>query len=202
MIRIGIIASGSGTNAEAIMNACESGILKEKAEVTVLISNKPGAVCLDRAKNHKIPAVLISSKDFKGKREEFDKLMVKELEKKKVELVCLAGYMRLISPLFLKKFPNTLNIHPSLLPSFPGMHGYRDAVDYGVKISGCTVIIVDEGIDNGAIILQKTLEVRFDDDENSLKERGLKLEWQAYPKAIELFCDGKLEKIGRKVKIK
>lgn len=202
MIRIGIIASGSGTNAEAIMKACESGILKEKAEVVILISNKPGATCLERAKNHGVPAVLISSNDFTGTREEFDKLLVEELEKQHVDLVCLAGFMRLVSPFFLIKFPDTMNIHPSLLPSFPGMHGYRDAVDYGVKISGCTVIFVDEGIDNGAIIIQKPLEVRFDDDENSLKERGLKLEWQAYPEAIKLFCEGKLEVIGRKVKIK
>ncbi|MHA1340140.1 MAG: phosphoribosylglycinamide formyltransferase [Promethearchaeota archaeon] len=202
IIKIGIIASGSGTNAEAIMHSCENGRLKGKAKVVILISNKPNAYCLQRAKNHGIKATLVSSDGFKGTREEFDRLLAKELKKERVDLVCLAGYMRLVSPYFLSVFPNrVLNIHPALLPSFPGVHGYKDAVDYGVKVSGCTVHFVDKEMDHGPIIIQKCLKVYFEDTEDSLKERGLKLEHEAYPEAIELFCDGKLEIIGRKVKI-
>ncbi|MBD3352711.1 MAG: phosphoribosylglycinamide formyltransferase [Candidatus Lokiarchaeota archaeon] len=203
MIKIGIIASGSGSNAEAIMEACEEGGVKGKGKVVVLISNKKDAYCLKRAENHNIPAILIQSKDFKGTREDYDKLVVEALKKYDVQLVCLAGYMRLVSPYFLETFKDSvLNIHPALLPSFPGMHGYKDAIDYGVKISGCTVHFVDEKMDHGPIIVQKTLEVKFEDTEETLKERGLILEHEAFPEAVQLFCEDRLEIIGRKVKIK
>jgi len=202
MIRIGLIASGSGSNAESIMNACENGILKDKAEIVVLISNKPNASCLERANKHGIPSVLVSSDNFSGSREEFDKLVVEELKKYGVELVCLVGYMRLVSSYFLSKYKNkVMNIHPALLPSFPGVHGYKDAVDYGVKWSRCTVHFVDEKMDHGPIIIQKALEVFFEDTEDSLKKRGLKLEHVAFPEAIKLYCDGKLKIDGRKVQI-
>ncbi|MHA1822185.1 MAG: phosphoribosylglycinamide formyltransferase [Promethearchaeota archaeon] len=205
VVNIGIIASGSGSNAEAIMNACEdkNGLLYNKARVVVLISNRKGAYCLERAKKHNIPAVLIESDGFKGTREEYDELLINELKKYDVELVCLAGYMRIVTLRFLKAFPNrVMNIHPALLPSFPGLHGYRDAVEYGVKVTGCTVHFVDEKVDHGPIIIQKCVNVNFEDTEESLKERGLKVEHQAYPEAISLYCDGRLEIVGRKVKIK
>lgn len=203
MINIGIMASGSGTNAESIMKECENGRLQGKAKISVLVCNKEGAYCMERATKHNITPELVASADFKGTREEFDKLTVEVLKKHKVDLVCLAGYMRLVSPFFLEQFPKrVMNIHPALLPSFPGMHGYKDAVDYGVKISGCTVHFVDEKMDHGPIIVQKALEVNFEDTEDTLKERGLKLEHEAYPEAIELFCDGRVEIIGRRVKIK
>lgn len=202
MMNLGILASGSGSNAEAIMHSCEYGILKGKAKITILISNKPNAGCLERAKKYNISTKLISSENFKGSREDFDKLVVEELKKHEVHLVCLAGYMRLVSPYFLSQFPQrVINIHPALLPSFPGMHGYKDAVEYGVKISGCTVHFVDEKTDHGPIIVQKALNVTFEDTEETLKERGLKLEHEAFPEAIELICDGRAEIIGRKVKI-
>ena len=202
MIKIGLIASGSGSNAESIMKACEKGILKDKAEIVVLISNKANAFCLERAKKHNIPNILISSINFSGSREDFDRLVTKELKKYGAELICLVGYMRLVSPYFLNEFKNkVMNIHPALLPSFAGIHGYKDAIDYGVKWSGCTVHFVDEKMDNGPIIIQKVLEVFFDDTEDSLKERGLKLEHKAFPEAIELYCDGKLKIVGRKVQI-
>lgn len=202
MMNLGILASGSGSNAEAIMKACENGILKGKARIVILISNKPNAGCLERAKKYNIPMALISSEDFKGNREDFDKMIVEELKKHKAQLVCLAGYMRLVSSYFLSQYPQkVINIHPALLPSFPGMHGYKDAVEYGVKISGCTVHFVDEKADHGPIIVQKALSVLFEDTEESLKERGLKLEHEAFPEAIELICDGRVEIVGRKVKI-
>jgi len=199
-VRIGILASGTGSNAEAIMNACETGRLKGKAIVSVLISNNPDALCLTRAKNHNIPAIICSNAGLE--REEHDRNMVKELKKFSVDLVVCAGYMRLFSTYFLEQFPNrVINIHNALLPSFRGMHGYRDAVEYGVKITGCTVHFVDVEMDHGPIILQKVLEVTFEDTEETLKERGLELEHNAFPEAIELFCDGRLKIVGRKVKI-
>jgi len=202
MINIGIIASGSGTNAEAIIQACENGKLKNKARVVILISNKKDAYCIQRAKNHNVKAIVIPSDDFKGSREEYDKLLIRELKNELVDVVCLAGYMRLVTPYFLTEFPNkVMNIHPALLPSFPGLHGYKDAVEYGVKITGCTVHFVDEKPDHGPIIVQKCLKVYYEDTEDTLRERGLKLEHEAYVEALELFCDGKLEIIGRKVKI-
>jgi phosphoribosylglycinamide formyltransferase-1 len=201
-IRLGIIASGSGSNAESIMQNCENGRLKDKAEVVILISNKKDALCLERAENHKIATELIESDSFQGTREEYDKLIIKILKKYKVNLVCLAGYMRLVSPLFLQTFPNrVMNIHPALLPSFPGVHGYKDAVEYGVKVTGITVHFVDDKMDHGPIILQKSIDVTFEDTEDTLKEKGLKLEHIAFPEAIELFCMGKLQILGRKVKI-
>lgn len=201
-VHLGILASGSGSNAEAIMKACERGGLKGKAIVSVLISNNPEAYCLTRANNHNVPAIICSNAGIDS-REEHDRNIVTELNKYNVDLVVCAGYMRLFSPLFLKNFPNrVINIHNALLPSFRGIHAYRDAVEYGVKMTGCTIHFVDLEMDHGPVILQKALEVTFEDTEVTLKERGLKLEHQAYSEAIELFCDHRLEIIGRKVKIR
>ncbi len=200
-VHLGILASGSGSNAEAIMIACESGKLKGKAIVSVVICNIPDAYVLTRAKNHNIPVVICSHAGLD--REKHDQNMVGELKKYGVDLVVCAGYMRLFSKLFLDHYPNrVINIHNALLPSFRGIHAYRDAVEYGVKITGCTVHFVDLEMDHGPVILQKAIEVKFEDTEDTLKERGLILEHQAYSEAIELYCDSRLEIIGRKVKIK
>ena len=200
-VHLGILASGSGSNAEAIMNACETGRLKGKAIVSVVISNIPDAYVLTRANNHDVPAILCAHSGLE--REEHDKNVVTELKKYNVELVVCAGYMRLFSEYFLKQFPDhVINIHNALLPSFRGIHAYKDAVEYGVKITGCTIHFVDLQMDHGPVILQKALEVNFEDTEDSLKKRGLKLEHQAFPEAIELYCDKRLEIIGRNVKIK
>ncbi|HMF30293.1 MAG TPA: phosphoribosylglycinamide formyltransferase, partial [Candidatus Lokiarchaeia archaeon] len=180
--KIGIIASGSGSNAEAIMEACESGILNGLAEVVTLICNKNGAYCLERAQNHGIPCILIESEGFDGTREEFDRRLVAELTSAGVNVVCLAGYMRLVSNYFLQQFPGAvMNIHPALLPAFPGMHAHQDAIAYGVKVSGCTVHFVDEDTDHGPIIIQKAVPVYDDDTEETLGERVLQFEHKIYP---------------------
>lgn len=201
-IKIGIIASGSGSNAEAIINACESGILAGLGEVAILISNKQSAYCLERAKEHGVVAVLVESEGFEGTREEYDHLLVDALTQAGANLVCLAGYMRLVTPFFLQHFPGAvLNIHPALLPSFQGMHAHQDAIAYGVKVSGCTVHFVDENTDHGPIIIQKAVPVYDDDTEKSLGERTLRYEHKIYPQAIKWFAEGKLEIRGRVVVI-
>ncbi len=202
-LKIGCLASGSGSNFEAIANSCHSGILKELAEVSVLITNVPDAKCLERAKRFNIPWVVIPSKSFQGTREEYDQLLIKELLKYKVNLVCLAGYMRFVSSTFLSAFPNSvMNIHPALLPSFKGLHAQKQALEYGVKYSGCTVHLVDELEDHGPIIVQKVVPVHDDDTEESLTNRILEQEHIAYSEAIKLFAEGRLIIEGRKVKIK
>jgi phosphoribosylglycinamide formyltransferase-1 len=202
ILKIGAIASGSGSNFEAIVQATETGILKGKASVEVLICNKAGAYCLERAKNHNIPYFLIESDKHKGTREEFDQKMIEVIDENECELIVLVGYMRLVSQLFIKHFKgNVMNIHPALLPSFRGMHGHEDALAYGVKISGVTVHFVDIHEDHGPIIIQKCVPVYDTDTKESLGPRILKWEHKAFPKAIELFCDNRLHIDGRIVRI-
>ncbi len=175
LVKIGAIASGSGSNFEAIIKATEEGILKNKAKVVVLICNKPGALCMKRAKNFNIPYYLIESDKHKGTREEFDKKLVKILKEYSCDLIVLVGYMRLVSQYFLDQFKgNVMNIHPALLPSFKGMHAQRDAVEYGVKVSGCTVHFVDHHSDHGPIIIQKCVPAYDTDTEDTLGARNLK----------------------------
>jgi phosphoribosylglycinamide formyltransferase-1 len=201
-LKMGAIASGSGSNFEAIVNACEAGILKDKATVEVLICNKAGAYCMERAKNHNIPYVLIESDSHIGTREEFDQKMIEVLDKYECELVVLVGYMRFVSEMFLNHFNgNIMNIHPALLPSFKGMHAHEDALAYGVKISGVTVHFVDIHEDHGPIIIQKCVPVYDADTKDTLGPRILDWEHKAFPKAIELFCDGRLHIDGRIVRI-
>ncbi|MFX1573909.1 MAG: phosphoribosylglycinamide formyltransferase [Promethearchaeota archaeon] len=201
-LKIGAIASGSGSNFESIANACETGILKNKATVEVLICNKAGAFCIERAKNHNIPFVLIESDKHNGTREEFDQRMINILNKYGCELIVLVGYMRFVSEMFVNHFKgNIMNIHPALLPSFKGMHAHEDALAYGVKVSGVTVHFVDPFEDHGPIIIQKCVPVYDSDTKETLGPRILKWEHKAFPKAIELFCDGKLHIDGRIVKI-
>jgi phosphoribosylglycinamide formyltransferase-1 len=201
-IKIGAIASGSGSNFESIIQSCEEGILKEKATVEVLICNKQGAYCMERAKNHNIPYILIESDKHQGTREEFDQKMIEVLDKYGCDLIVLVGYMRFVSEFFINHFKGKImNIHPALLPSFKGMHAHEDAIAYGVKVSGVTVHFVDVHEDHGPIIIQKAVPVYDTDTKDTLGPRILKWEHKAFPKAIELFCDGRLHIEGRIVRI-
>ncbi len=193
-LKIGAIASGSGSNLEAIIKACKSGILKSKASVEILICNKAGAFCMERAKNNNIPYELIESNKYLHlPREEYDKKMIEVFRKYNCELIVLVGYMRLVSGVFIEAFNgNVMNIHPALLPSFKGMHAHRDVLDYGVKVSGCTVHIVDDQSDHGPIIIQKCVPVYDTDTEDTLGSRVLEWEHKIFPKAIELFCNKRL----------
>ena len=200
MINIGVLASGRGTNLQAIIEAVEEGIIE--GEISIVVSDNPDAFALKRAEQHNIETRYIDFKSFKN-GEDYDKRVVECLKEKEVELVVLAGYMRIISPYFIRAYKNKImNIHPALLPSFPGLHAQKQAVKHGVKVSGCTVHFVDEGVDSGPIILQKAVEVSDDDTEESLAEKILKEEHQVYPRAIQLFSQVRLIIKGRKVFIK
>ena len=200
MINIGVLASGRGTNLQAIIEAIKEG--KIEGRISIVISDNRDAFAFKRAKQNNIETGYINFKSFKN-REDYDKKIVEYLKEKDVDLVVLAGYMRILSSYFIKMYKNRImNIHPALLPSFPGLHVQRQAVEYGVKVSGCTVHFVDEGVDSGPIILQKAVEVKDNDTEESLAERILKEEHQIYPQAIQLFCQGRLIIKGRKVFIR
>lgn len=200
MINIGVLASGRGTNLQAIIEAIEEGRIDGK--ISIVISDSQDAFALKRSEQHNIETQYINFRKFKD-REDYDKEIIKFLKEKKIDLVVLAGYMRILTPYFIKVYKNKImNIHPALLPSFSGLHAQRQAVECGAKVSGCTVHFVDEGVDSGPIILQKAVEVKDDDTEESLAERILKEEHQIYPRAIQLFCQGRLVIKGRKVFIK
>jgi phosphoribosylglycinamide formyltransferase-1 len=197
-LKIAVLVSGRGSNLQAIIDNIENGRLS--AELAVVISDQADAYALERAQKHNIPAVHVSAKGFKGKRDEYDAFLVKELQKRNVDLVCLAGFMRIITPVLIKAFSNRiLNIHPSLLPAFPGLHVQKKALDHGVKFSGCTVHFVDEGMDTGPIIIQAVVPVLDSDTEDSLSERILKQEHTIYSRAIQLFAEGRLKIVGRRV---
>ena len=201
-LKIGAIASGSGSNFEAIVQSTETGILKDKASVEVLICNKPGKYCMERAKNHDIPAVLVESDKHEGTREEFDQKLIDVLEEYQCELIVLVGYMRFVSKMFIEHFKGkVMNIHPALLPSFKGMHAHEDALAYGVKVSGVTVHFVDPEEDHGPIIIQKAVPVYDTDTKETLGPRILEWEHKAFPKAIELFYEKRLHVDGRIVRI-
>ncbi len=196
--KIVVMASGSGTNLQSIINKCKKGRIK--ADVAAVISDKENAFALERARKAGIPAHFVSPK---GKtREEYDRETSRIIERYNPDLIVLAGYMRLLSPWFVRKYKHRIiNIHPALLPAFPGTRGYEEAWEYGVKISGCTVHFVDEGVDTGPIILQKPNPVREDDTFESFKRRGLRIEHRALPEAINLFLNGRLKVEGRRVRI-
>ena len=197
--RIAVLISGSGTNLQSIIDRSESGDLP--ARVACVISDKEKAFGLERARKHGIPALFVNPKDF-AKREEHEEAIIRLLDDHGVELVVLAGYMRLLTRHMLGRYRNRIiNIHPALLPSFPGTDGYGDAWRYGVKVSGCTVHFVDEGCDTGPIILQGVNPVEEDDTFESFRERGLKLEHKVLPEAIRLYCEGRLRIEGRRVRI-
>lgn len=194
--KLGILLSGRGSNFEAIADSIASG--KLKAEIAIVISNRADAPGLGSAKRRGLNAVLIPSK---GRvREEHDAEVVAALKQAQVDLICLAGYMRLLSANFIQAFPNRIiNIHPSLLPAFPGMEAQQQALDYGVKITGCTVHFVDEHLDHGPIILQQTVTVLDGDDVHTLSARILEQEHIAYSEAIAQVLSGEIEVQDRKV---
>jgi phosphoribosylglycinamide formyltransferase-1 len=199
-VKIAVLVSGRGSNLQAIIDNIEKGALS--AELAVVISDQADAYALERARKHHIPAVHVSSKGYKGKREEYDVLLAQELRKCNVELVCLAGFMRIITPILIKAFPNRiLNIHPALLPAFPGLHVQKAALEHGVKFSGCTVHFVDEGMDTGPIIIQAVVPVLDNDTEDSLSARILEQEHTIYSRAIQLYAEGRLVIEGRRVAV-
>ncbi len=196
MSRLGILLSGRGSNFEAIADSIEAGRLE--AEIAVVISNNPRAKGLERARQRGLQAVCIPSKAME--REAYDRLVVAELRKAQVELVCLAGFMRLLSAYFVEEFPQRiLNIHPSLLPSFPGLEAQAQALEHGVKHTGCTVHFVDERLDAGPILIQKAVSVLDSDTEESLAARILEQEHVAYTEAIRLVLSGNYRIDGRRV---
>jgi phosphoribosylglycinamide formyltransferase 1 len=197
MKNIGILLSGRGSNFEAIAKNIASGHIPD-ARIAVVLSNKADAGGLETATRLGLTALTIPSK---GKdREQHDREVVGALEENKVDLICLAGYMRLLSPWFVQQFPHRiLNIHPSLLPSFPGLEAQQQAFAYGVRVAGCTVHFVDEELDHGAIIVQKAIPVLDGDDEHSLAERILEQEHIAYSEAINIVLGGKYEVVGRRL---
>ena len=196
MIRLGILLSGRGSNFVAIADNIAQGRLA--AEIAIVISNQPEAPGVAEAQARGLPTLVLPSGG--RKREEHDRAMAEALRQAGAELVVLAGYMRLLSPWFVRQFPGKiLNIHPSLLPSFPGLEAQRQALEYGVKVSGCTVHFVDEHLDHGAIVLQKTVPVLPGDDEDTLSARILQQEHLAYSEAIALVADGRWTIDGRRV---
>jgi phosphoribosylglycinamide formyltransferase 1 len=195
--RIGVLLSGRGSNFEALADSIAAGRIPG-AEIVLVISNREDAPGLARAAARGIPARAIPSKGLP--REAYDKLVVAELQRAGVELVCLAGFMRLLSPYFVASFPQRiLNIHPSLLPSFPGLEAQRQALEYGVKFSGCTVHLVDENLDAGPILAQAEVPVRDDDTDETLSARILIEEHRLYTEAVRLILSGKYRIEGRRV---
>jgi phosphoribosylglycinamide formyltransferase-1 len=195
--RIGVLLSGRGTNFEALADSVAAGRIPGAA-IAVVVSNREGAPGIEKAKERKIAAQVIPSKGLE--REAYDRQVVTVLQQHKVDLVCLAGYMRLLSPFFVASFPNRiLNIHPSLLPSFPGLESQRQALEYGVKFAGCTVHLVDENLDAGPIVLQATVPVRDDDTEETLASRILTEEHRIYTEAVRMVLEGKYKIVGRRV---
>ncbi|NOS62387.1 MAG: phosphoribosylglycinamide formyltransferase [Nitrosarchaeum sp.] len=202
MLNLGILISGRGSNMEAILKS----IKRKKIPINpaVIISNKSDAKGLKIAQRLGIKTEVIESKDFKGNRLEYDKKIISTLERYGVTpkngLVCLAGFMRIISPEFVKKYKNRIiNIHPALLPAFPGLGAQKQAIECGSKYSGCTVHFVDSGVDTGPIILQSIVKIRKGDTEKTLSKRILVKEHQAYPEAIRLFAEKKIKISGRKI---
>ena len=197
-VKLGVLVSGRGSNLQTIIDNIENGNLA--AEVAVVISDQADAYALERARKYDIAAVQLSAKGYRAKREEYDALLVGELRKYGVELVCLAGFMRIITPVLIKAYPNrVLNIHPALLPAFPGLHVQKAALEHGVKFSGCTVHFVDEGMDTGPIIIQAVVPVLDADTEDSLSARILAQEHKIYSRAIQLYAEGRLTIEGRRV---
>jgi len=196
--RIGVLLSGRGSNFKAIFEAIKSGFIKD-AEISVVISDKKDAKGLEFAKENRLNALFVNPKDFSD-RKAYDLELVKILKDANVDIICLAGFMRIIGEEFVTAFENKIiNIHPSLLPSFPGLNAQRQAFEYGVKFTGCTVHFVDAKVDNGPIILQAVVDVKHDDTVETLSDRILKYEHKIYPMAVKLLVEDKIKVEGRKV---
>lgn len=196
MARVGVLVSGRGSNLQALLDAARRGELG--GEIAVVVSNVESAAALDRARRAGIPAVF---RDHRGqKREAYDAELVEILRRHQVDLVCLAGFMRLLSPVFVRAFRGrTVNIHPALLPAFPGLHAQRQALEHGVKLSGATVHLVDEGLDAGPIVAQEAVAVLSSDTEETLAARILEAEHRLYPRAVRLLLEGRCRVEGRRV---
>jgi phosphoribosylglycinamide formyltransferase-1 len=195
--RIGVLLSGRGSNFEALADSVDAGRIPN-AEIAIVISNRENAPGIEKAQARGIPAQVIPSRGLE--REAYDKLVIAALEETKVDFVCLAGYMRLLSPAFVAAFRGRiLNIHPSLLPAFPGLESQRQALEHGAKFSGCTVHFVDENLDAGPIILQAAVPIRDDDTPETLSERVLKEEHRIYTEAVRIVLEGRYRMDGRRV---
>lgn len=200
MLKLGVLASGRGSNFQSIIDEIEAGSLN--ASINLLITDNPDAYAIERAKKQSIKHLYLNPHDFKSKNDFYTRI-AKELVKRDVDLVILAGFMRIVGKPLIEAFPNRImNIHPALLPAFPGLHSQKQAVDYGVRVSGCTVHFVDEGMDTGPIIIQAAVVVSPDDTEDTLSERILRLEHKIFPYAIRLYSEGRLYADGRTIKIK
>jgi phosphoribosylglycinamide formyltransferase-1 len=198
-VKLGLLISGEGTNLQAMIDAVARGTLR--ADIRVVISNRASAGGLERARRHGISAQVISHRDY-ATREDFDRALVAALQAREVELVACAGFMRLLSPVMVRAFPNRImNIHPALCPAFPGVDAQKQALDYGVRFSGCTVFFVTEGVDDGPVILQAVVPVYPDDDEERLSARIHAEEHRIYPAAIRLYQEGRLAVQGRRAVI-
>ena len=197
-LKLAVFASGSGSDLQSIIDAVERGDLQ--MEISLLVCNNPGALAMERAKAHGISSILI---DHRGRsRDEFEQEVRSELENRHIDLIALAGFMRILSPGFVSRWGGKMvNIHPALLPSFPGIHAHRDAIAYGVKVSGLTIHFVDEGVDHGPIIFQKSVEVLDGDTEEALGKRVLEQEHIWYPKVLQWIAEGRVHLDGRNVKV-
>jgi phosphoribosylglycinamide formyltransferase 1 len=200
-LRVGVLVSGRGSNLQALLDASASA--DYPAEVVVVISDRDRAAALDRARTAGVEALVVNPKDF-ADRESFDRALVRELTVRRVGLVCSAGFMRILSSAFTRAFSGrAMNIHPSLLPAFPGLHAQRQALDHGAKVAGATVHFLGDGaVDTGPIILQGSVPVHPDDTEDTLSARILTEEHRLYPEAVRLFAEGRLSVVGRRVLVK
>ena len=197
---LGVLVSGSGSNLQSLIDHVERGALD--AEIRMVVSNNPCAFALERCRKHGIPSAIIDHREFPS-RETFEDRLVDVLQTVGVDLVVMAGFMRILSRKFFQSFPmRVMNIHPALLPAFPGMHVQQKAVDYGVKFSGCTVHFADEGVDSGPIIIQAVVPVYDEDDAETLAARILSQEHRIYPQAVQYYAEGRIEFVGRRVRIR
>ncbi len=202
-LRLGVLASGRGSNLQAIIDAIEAGSLA--AQIVVVVSNKQNAQALERARKHGVPAVFLDPKPCAGRpdsREAYDRAILEVLQKYDVELVLLAGYMKIVTPVLINAYQNRMmNIHPSLLPAFPGLDAQKQALEWGVKLAGCTVHFVTEGVDEGPIIIQAAVPVLDEDTPETLAVRILEQEHRIYPRAVQLYAEGRLQVEGRCVRV-
>ena len=202
-LRVAVLASGRGSNLQAIIDAIEAG--QVQAQIVAVISNKKDAVALDRARKHGLPELFVDPKPFAGQpdsREAYDRVLLEVLQQQHVELVLLAGYMKIVTAVLVNAFANRMmNIHPSLLPSFPGLEVQKKAIDWGCKLAGCTVHFVTEGVDEGPIIVQAAVPVLDSDTPEALAARILEQEHKIYPQAVQFFAEGRLKVNGRQVQI-
>ncbi len=200
-LRVAVLASGRGTNLQAVIDAIEGGWVQ--ARIVAVVSNKKDAVALERARTHGLTTMFVDPKPFAGRpdsREAYDRALLELLDRHQVELVLLAGYMKIVTAVLVNAYANRMmNIHPSLLPSFPGLDVHKKAIEWGCKLAGCTVHFVTEGVDEGPIIMQAAVPILDNDTPETLAARILVQEHQIYPRAVQLFADGRLRVDGRRV---